>query len=468
MLMRLLLCCLSLPLVCGLCGCSGDDAGAAPPPKSRPSLVRVGHVTYEEVRPLTSAVGTIVAVRSSVVASGADGKVDQLLVREGEIVEEHQPLSVLNMVTTDLELDEARALLQEREQAFAEAQTSRPEEIDEAAAKMEAAEITMRIARDRFQRISQLTRGGAAAEDTYDEARERFEAAEQLYAAAKAAHRLVSSGPRLEARLQAQARRDAQKLHVEYLEAEKEKRTTRAPFRGIVVAEHTEAGQWLAKADPVVTVADLLDEVYVIANVDQADLRNIQLGASVDVEVDGVDPREWKGTVHSFIPRSKWETGSRTFPVKVSIKNRLAEVDGEQKPLLNEGMLARVRFYGPPKQALLVPKNSLVRSETGTRLYAVVPGEQPGTGKARLVMVEERRGYDDRVEVRALDLQPGEQVVTEGAERLTPFTDILIVDDAPASSPGTTAGGPAEDQTAGSDNPADAGTTSPAEGPPSD
>lgn len=424
-----------------LAGCGGAPGTAAPPGGGGPrtALVRVGPVVRETVTPATWAVGTVIARRTSVVASGADGKVEQFLVRRGQIVEAGQELSVLNMVSTDLEIAEAEALLHEREQQLLEAQSSRPEEIAEALARMEAAQVTRDIARDRLERWQRLSQGGAAPQDSLDDARERSLAAEKLFLAAKASYELVLAGPRTETRLQAQARRDAQRHHVEYLKSERDKRTTRAPFRGIVVAEHTEAGQWLSKGDPVVTLSDLLEEVEVVANVDQRELRNVQPGGTVTALIDGVDPREWTGCVVAVIPRSDWERGARTFPVKVTIPNQVVSAEGLIQPVLREGMLARIRFTGPEHEATLVPKSALVRSETGTRLYAVIPGEKPGTGKARPVMVQEGGAYGDQVEVLGEDLQPGMLVVTEGAERLSPFADIVLQSEAPAAASGAPA-----------------------------
>lgn len=433
---------LVLPVVAG---CGGTAAGPAGPPGGggRVSLVRVGGVTREVVHPTTSAVGTIVARRTSVVASGAEGKVDRFLVREGDVVDAEQELSVLNMVTTDLEIAEAEALLQEREQEYLASLESRPEEIVEARSRMEAAEVTRDIAAERLTRWMRLSQGGAAAQDSLDDARERSQAAEKLFLAAKAAFNLVAAGPRPEAQRQAEARRDAQRHHVEYLKAEREKRITRAPFRGAVVKEHTQAGQWLSKGAPVVTLADLLDEVEIIANVDQRELGNVQVGADVEVTVNGVTPAIWAGKVAALVSRSQWEAGSRMFPVKVTVANQTIEVNGRVQPVLREGMLVRVRFSGPPHEATLVPKNAIIRSETASRLYAVVPGEKPASGKARPVIVREGEAFGDRIELLESDVQAGMLVVTEGAERLTPFADIAIQSDAPPTGPAGGAASPA-------------------------
>jgi HlyD family secretion protein len=359
-------------------------------------------------------VGNIIARRTSVVASGADGKVNEFLVRAGETVEEDRVLSTLNMVTTDLGIAEAEQLLAERQHEYDELLAgSREEEKKEALARMEAA-------RQRLEREEELARRGASNQDDLDAAREQAKVTEAQW-------ELVEAGPRPETIARARARRDAQAEQVEFLRAEKDKRITRAPFAGMVVEEMTERGQWLAKGDPVVTLADLLEEVHVVANVDQSELSNVQLGQTVQVVVDGAAQREWEGTVISVIPRSQWQSGSRAFPVKVSVPNRLVTgADGKQRPVLTEGMIARVTFVGPPRDAVLVPKDAIIRSEAGSRVYAVIPGETPGTGKARPVTIQEGAGFDAYVEILGGELEPGVQVVIEGAERLAPFADIVI------------------------------------------
>jgi len=412
-------------------GCSGGgDEGERPP--SRATLVRVAPVLKETVRPTTSAVGTVVARRTSIVASGANGKVNRFLVQEGDVVEEGQELWVLNMLTTGLEIEEAEAILVEKEQMYQASLKSRPEEINEAKARMEAAESTSRITAEQYKRFQGLARGNAIDENTLADAREKAEAASKMYNAAQAQYELMHAGPRDEVREQAKASRDAQKLHVDYLMAERDKRTARAPFRGIVVEQHTEAGQWLDKGDTVVTIADLLDKVHVIANVDQRELSNVQIGAEVDVEVEGATPSRCTGVVEAIIPRSQWKSGSRTFPVKVALHNSSSLVDGRMRPALTEGMLARITFSGPEREAVLIPKNALIRTETMTRLYAAEPGEQAGTARAKLIILQEGMSFGDRVESLGGDLQPGTNVVVEGGERLIPNAELKIQADDPA------------------------------------
>ena len=191
-----------LGVVLTLPGCSRSLATASPAAEAaaRPaSLVRVTSVVTEEVAPETTVMGTVIARRTSVVASGSDGKVDQFEVREGDIVEADQLLSVLNMVTTDLGIQEADKVLQERESMLAELKSgSRVEEIAAAKARMEAADISMRILAEKYDRMRRLIKESAGNQNDLDDAREKAEAAQKMFVAAKAQSQLVTSGPRAE------------------------------------------------------------------------------------------------------------------------------------------------------------------------------------------------------------------------------------------------------------------------------
>ena len=424
------LCAAVLPAT--LAGCSSGTAeatnlgkgGAQGPP---PALVRVAMVEQRPVVPRLNVVGSVLPRRTSIVASGSDGVVAEFPVDAGQFVEQGTVLSRLRMETTDLEIEEAKALLAERQAHLQELEAgSRPEDIAEADARQAVARAALTNAEAKRDRIQQLFDRKAANQDELDDAKERLQAAQKLFEAAKAAADRTKAGPRREEIDQARARFEAQKAHVAYLEAEKEKRTTRAPFSGYISKSHSYLGQWLSKGDPVVTLT-LLDTVDVAAMVDQRDLGLIRLGEKAQFRVKGIEPAAWEGTIVQIIPRSEWETGSRGFPVVVRLKNEFRETQGRRRPVLKEGMMAEFTFSGPPVDATLVPKDAVVRTTRGNQVYVFQPeGPDPNKGKARLFIVETGVSDGTSIQVTAEGLVAGMQVVVEGAQRLRPFQDVQI------------------------------------------
>lgn len=403
-----------------------------PPAGPPPSLVRVATVEAREVSPRRTAVGTVRPIHSSLVASASDGVVEDFPVEQGMYVKKDSVLSQLRLFSTNLALDEQRAVLAERRAQYEQSLKPRTEDVTEAQARQAAADAAFRNAERRLREQEALLRRGAVTESTVKDARDVYDESRQQLAAARAVAERVAAGVREEEKRQAKARLDAQQKHVEWLEAEKEKRTTRAPFDGYIVQEHTDRGQWLSKGAPVVLLAGL-DQVDVEVQVDQEFINQVQPGQSVPLRIAGVpqpsagDGR-WTGTVHQIVPRSDWESGSRSFPVVVRVKNRISDIDGRPVPLLREGMMAEAEFSGRPVFAVLVPKDSLVRTSRGTFVFALNPPDEAGNVSVSQISVQTGLSEGSQIQVTSSELKSGMKVVTEGAERLRPFQTVRVME----------------------------------------
>ncbi|MFN0197845.1 MAG: efflux RND transporter periplasmic adaptor subunit [Planctomycetaceae bacterium] len=421
-------------------GCGGSAESQASPAQGGPppQLVRLGQVKLRNVSPKLTIIGSVLPSRTSIVASGSNGQVDEYTAEEGTYVEEGTILSVLRMITTDLEIEEAKALLQERQQALAELENgSRMEDVEEARARMQANLAVKESTQARLERTRKLIERQASNQDELDDAEERAEAGLQLYLASKAQYERIVKGARQEFIEQARARVKGQQDHVDLLLADKQKRITRAPFSGYIVEEHSHEGQWLSQGDPVVTLIDLND-IDVVGNVNQDDLRHVLLGSNADIVISAIGSETWQGAVSFLVPTSDWKAGSRGFPVKVRLKNRIENVDGQPIPTLKAGMMAEMTFTGQPQEALMAPKDAMMRTTRGLLMYVCdVNADDPTTGVVRQVAIQSGITDGNDIQVLSEELSDNQFVVVEGAERLRPFQPVRIAPnptDAPASS----------------------------------
>lgn len=407
---------------------AGDvkSAAAAAPP---PALVRVALIQQKVVTPEFRALGNVRPRHVSIVASGSDGIVAEYPVEVGDFVSEGTLLSQLRNQSTELELLEQNAVLAEREAQLEEISNPREEDKVEAEARKLSAGIMWANAKRRLEELTALQKRGAANESEVKDARDTLDAAEQTQLAAIAAHTRISNA-RPETIRQAQARVDAQRQHVAFLESEKEKRTTNAPFTGFVVEEHTYVGQWLSKGAPVVTLAELT-EVEIEVQIDQHYIDQIAPGRPVMLNVQGTGSRNgrtraWTGEVDSVVPRSNWKDGSRSFPVIVRVKNEINESTMPPVPALREGMMAEVTFQGEGVDGVLVPKDSMVRTSRGTFIYVINPPVEGEALSVRQVLVEPGLSDKTWIQVTGENLAADMRVVTEGAERLRAFQTVII------------------------------------------
>lgn len=415
---------------------SGEAGAAGPPAAPPPALVKVQPVRRERIAPQVLAMGNVQPRHVSIVASAADGIVDEFLPEQGDFVKAGTVLSTLRMLATDLALDEQRAILRERAAEYEEIQTPRAENVREAEARLQGLEVSLTNAERRLKELTSLERRGAGNASAVEDAELVAREVRNNRDAARAMFERIRAGAREEEKLQAKARLDAQQKHVDFLEAERDKRITRAPFDGFIVAEQTYVGQYLAKGLPVVTMVQL-DEVDVEVQVDESFISQVTPGQQVDMKIAGAvssghpDGR-WTGTVVTIVPRSEWKSGSRSFPVIVRVTNEINQSMTPPVPVLREGMTAEVILPGDEVDAVLVPKDALVRTSRGTFVFAVNPTEPEKPASVRQVMVEPGISKDEWIQVRNSDLTEGIAVVTEGAERLRPFQTISILPDAAA------------------------------------
>lgn len=389
-------------------------------------------IRQENVTPEFRAVGNVRPRHMSVVASGSDGVVAEFPVEVGDFVTEGTLLSQLRNESTNLEIAEQEALLNERQAELTEISIPRKEDEAEATARKLSADIVFSNAKRRLEELESLHKRGAANQSELKDAQDTLDAAEQTQLAAAALLSKISN-PRVETVMQSKARVDAQQQHVAFLKAEREKRSTKAPFTGFVVEEHTYVGQWLSKGAPVATLAQLT-EVEVEVQIDQQYIDQIAPGRPVILDVHGTGgrngkSREWAGVVDTVVPRSNWQSGSRSFPVIVLVRNEIDESTSPPVPALREGMMTEATFRGEPIDGILVPKDSMVRTSRGTFIYVVNPAVEGEPLSVRQVLVEPGLSSDTWIQVTGENLAAETQVVTEGAERLRAFQTVQIIQD---------------------------------------
>lgn len=386
-----------------------------------PATVDVAKIVEQKLASGQIFVGTVMPIKRSIIGSAVGGRVAEFPVNEGDYVRAKQPLAQLLTNTINLELDAAQAELEFRKHERDELMNgSRPDEIKKAKALMLAAKAGTEYQQKRLKRLESLYSRKAVNDDDIQQVVSESIRSEQLYQEATAAYELAVEGPRKEKIDQAIARVAIQQALVDKLASQVVKHTIISPFNGYVVAEHTEVGQWVNSGELVAEVI-ALDEVDVSVQVLENHVPHVRLGMDVRVEIPAIPEEVFTGSVALIIPQA--DVRSRTFPVKVRIKNTITK-DG---PVLKSGMLARaVLPTGSQQRALMVSKDALVLGGPSPMIYVVDPGpDNKKAGKARAVPVQVGVASGRLIQVKG-NLKPGEYVVIRGNERLRPGQDVAI------------------------------------------
>jgi RND family efflux transporter MFP subunit len=403
-----------------IAGTAGAQFGPAP--------VVVVKAVEQEVSSGETFVGTVRPLMRATIGSAVDGRVIEFPISVGDRVSEGDTLAQLLTDTISLEVAAAEAELQLRKEELAELQNgSLPEEIEQARARMEAADALKAYLAAKRARMERLREGNAASEDVLQESISASLAADETFLESKAAWELAVQGPRAERIAQAQARVTLQQAMTDKLRDQLNKHTVITRFAGYVTQELTEIGAWVARGDPVAEVV-ALDTVEIEAFVLDQHVGYVVEGEDVQVRIPALPDRLFTGKVSAVVPQSDAQT--RTFPVRVQVANEIVE----EHPVIKAGMLARVTLQtGAVQKGILVPKDSIVLGGPTPLVFIAVPdAKDPKQTIAQPIPVEIGVATGEKLQVlpttavQAAFLKPGDQVVVLGNERLRPGQAIIV------------------------------------------
>jgi membrane fusion protein, copper/silver efflux system len=170
-----------------------------------------------------------------------------------------------------------------------------------------------------------------------------------------------------------------------------------APRSGIVVHRGVSVGTAVDPSTELVTVADL-SRVWVIAEVPEADIPSIELGASATLDVPASGRPPFSARVSFIYPTLSERT--RTLRVRFDIAN--------PRGVLRPGLFGTAMFQAEDRRMLTVPRDAVVDTGREQHLFVVAAS---GRFEPRVVTVGIRR--DERVEIQS-GVTEGESIVASG------------------------------------------------------
>ncbi|QBQ54964.1 secretion protein HlyD [Nitrosococcus wardiae] len=267
------------------------------------------------------------------------GRVEQMLVEEGDEVTQGQRLAVLEQDRFIDRVAAARAKLEKQRAVVKELETgSRPEEIKKARAEKEAAEIAFRNAQRIYERRLTLAHTEAVSEETVDDAREARDRAAANLEAARQVLQLAIEGPRQEDIEAAHA--EAQALKAELALAQEDLQDTEiyAPAAGTIRVRILEPGAIVTAGEPVYTLA-LKNPVWVRAYISEPNLGRIYPGMPVEVFTDSRPEQPYQGQIGFISPTAEFTPKTVQTPeVRTSLVYRIRVIIANPDYGLHQGM----------------------------------------------------------------------------------------------------------------------------------
>lgn len=275
-------------------------------------VIAVVYGLVKAVQPRPLAFQGQVEAREVDVAAKVPGRIRTVFVREGDVVSAGDRLLALDSPELAARLAQATAGRDVAEAMQDKADTgAREEEIRMARFAWTRAESAAELAEKTFQRFDALYEEGLIAEQKHDEAATKAKAAADAALAAKAQYDMAVNGSRSEdiAAASAQvAQADGVVAEVSAYQAETQ---VTAPIAGEVFSVLVDVGELAPTGFPVVTLVDLTDS-WVVLNVREDHLANLEMHSTVTGTVPALDDRNVELSVYYLAPMADFATWRAT------------------------------------------------------------------------------------------------------------------------------------------------------------
>jgi RND family efflux transporter MFP subunit len=343
-----------------MAGCHGSESSS--PAVVQTMQARVVQSQQTQVPLNIRSTGTVHARQTAVISAQVVGRIQQVLVREGESVRAGQTLAVLDDAALRASVDQAQAGAKAAQEQQAAAQTD---------AKLAASTL------DRYR---QLQAEKSVSPQEMDEV----------------AQRAAAASARLEA---VRAQTDAARAQETGAHTMLGYTRLVAPFAGVVTARMADPGTLASPGVPLLQV-DQAGALQLQATVDESAIATVRKGMKVQVTIDGASSAEITGTVAEIDPAA--DPSSHSFTVKIDLPSSTQ---------LRAGMYGTAEFANGVRQAIVIPRSAVV--SRGSLVCAYVLDAQ-GIAQLRYLTLGAAQG--NLVEVLS-GVSPGEQLVDDPADR---------------------------------------------------
>jgi RND family efflux transporter MFP subunit len=343
-----------------LAGCNAGEP--AKPAELQTVQARMVESRLEQAPTAVRATGTLHARESATLSAQVVGRVQQVLVREGDVVAAGQTLAVLDDSTLRASDEQAEAAVRAAESQLVAAQTNAD------------------LAASTLARYKQLQAEKSVSPQEMDEVTRRAEAAVAQAGAMR-------------------AQGNAAKAQVSGAKAMLAYTRIRAPFSGVITARMADPGTLAAPGVPLLQI-DRAGPLQLQANVDESVLGNVRKGMKLNLTVTGALRSEIAGTVAEIVPAA--DPVSHSFLVKIDLP---------PSKELRAGMYGTASIVTGNKQAIFVPRSAVVTRGSLPCAYVI-----DANGIAQLRNLTLGSAHGDRIEVLS-GISGGEKLVDNPADR---------------------------------------------------
>jgi HlyD family secretion protein len=266
-------------------------------------------------------------------------RIARVLVEEGDRVTAGQVLAMLQTNRLEAQIEEVKAQIAAQQEVVKRFESgTRPQEIEQARAEVEAAKATARNSMLNFERIGKTSGAGATSRQALDNARAQFDVDEAQLKVKEKALNLALEGPRKEDIAAAKNTLEALKASLSLLQIRLADMTLISPAPGIIQNRILEPGEMASPTRPVVTLA-LTDPKWARVYVPEPDLGRINLGMKAKILSDSFPDQSFEGWIGFISPVAEFTPKTvETEDLRTKLVYEVRAFVHDSKDLLRLGM----------------------------------------------------------------------------------------------------------------------------------
>ncbi|MEH1942392.1 MAG: efflux RND transporter periplasmic adaptor subunit [Nostoc sp.] len=439
-----------------------SGAGA---PAGQPMAIPVKLVTVETetVQESSEFIGSLEAPRSVIIKPQVEGRITEIFIKEGNRVQQGQP--IINLQSDDVqaqllqargslqqaqarlaelvagtrkeEVAQARAQLAQAQARFRDAQSgSQPEEIAQAEAQIQSAKSDLELAQSRAKRYSQLRKEGAVSQDVLEGYVKEQQSAEAALVLAqkrlaqvrqsrnssinelagaleqqKQNLRQLENGSRPEEIAQARSQVTQAAAQVQAAQVQLQYTKVLAPFTGIVGDIPARVGDYVQKADQLTTLTRN-DSLELNISVPLAEAKRLRLGLPVQM-LDAQGKPTARGKVSFISPDASLD--SQTVLAKANFGNSRSQLVNRQS--------VQTKVIWNQRPGILIPVTAVSRLGGETFVFvAQAPAENSKPEGPKLVAQQKpvKLGVIEGNNYQVIEgIKAGDKIVVSGILNLT-------------------------------------------------
>lgn len=227
-----------------------------------------------------------VDIRQVSLAFEQSGRIQKLMVQEGDKVQAGQLLATLNTNALQIQAKQAQAQLKAQQEAIIKQEVgARPEEITQAKAQLASAQAELDKTDKNLQRLQILvssTDGRAISQQELDYAKSNQQSAQAVVRERQANLELLIKGARQEDREATKAQYEVAQANLDLINYNLTQTELKSPVNAVVRARLQEIGDMTTAQKAVYTLA-LTDPKWVRVYVNEQDLSSIKMGDTAQV-----------------------------------------------------------------------------------------------------------------------------------------------------------------------------------------